>query len=555
MCFSVIPRYIYAFVFILCIFPPRVHAVFDIFDYGECANAVNTTYFKNPKSVTLIGQNGQPTNNYLDAWGVTYEACRTFCVGNASFINWNSFSTQLSSWLLPWLALTAQLPFETKSTFSNFQVLFLAIGCPLLIIYSLSLTMLNARSINDEFREVKEEVESLKQDKQTEAVKAARVLLIESQNVPIQVVNGPGRELAQLVVDPKNWTWWPAAKDEILKTKRGWTYSLIAQLGLVVVSQLLSIVDYFTSKADEDTISVGLGINSVWVWMIPVTLGWVLVGTQTSAGSIKAALKSVFVPKLGEERNVWGKSVGFMDRTKYGTSKQHQSARPKSSLRTEASGHAHPQESFPEEEGMILQERLKTGSLLTISEPRNLSPNPSVLDDHSNTLAGSQDNTRAGSKNNSENTTQDPQDENHGMGRDPEAQIRSPQRKSFFGFDIAGDDEKPGPIFNYARVWSHMNAVKHVVDAFRFSIHQQNRKYTVKGSKVEPWNLDDYDSNLSGTPEQMSQYISEDNRDVEDLSVHSSPLPVVRLNCVIATVVAFFLFWGTTGAGFLIAYE
>jgi hypothetical protein len=192
---------------------------------------MNTTYSNNPNTLTLLDQNGQPTKNFLDAWGITYKACQIFCVGDASFVDWNSFSTQLSSWLLPWLALTAQLPFKTKSTFSNFQALFMAIGSPLLIIYSLSLTILNARSINDEFRRLKDGVKVLDRPKQTKAVKATRLLLTESQSVPIQVVSGLSRELAQMVVDPVNWTWWPTAVDEIMKTKRGWTYSLKRLLG------------------------------------------------------------------------------------------------------------------------------------------------------------------------------------------------------------------------------------------------------------------------------------------------------------------------------------
>jgi len=140
------------------------------------------------------------------------------------------------------------------------------------------------------------------------------------------------------------------------------------------------------------------------------------------------------------------------------------------------------------------------------------------------------------------------------LDQDTETQPSQVQQ-SFFGFDIAGDDEEPGPIFNYARVWSHMNAVAHFVHAFTTSIELQSNKCTVKGSNIEPWNPNDYESNLAGTPEEMSRYISENYEDIEDLSVHSNPLPVVRLNCEIAAIVAFFLFYGTTGAGFLIAYE
>ena len=53
----------------------------------------------------------------------------------------------------------------------------------------------------------------------------------------------------------------------------------------------------------------------------------------------------------------------------------------------------------------------------------------------------------------------------------------------------------------------------------------------------------------------MSRYISENYEDIEDLPVHLDPRPIVRRNYAIAAIVAFFLFWGTIGAGFLIAYE
>jgi len=54
--------------------------------------------------------------------------------------------------------------------------------------------------------------------------------------------------------------------------------------------------------------------------MIPVTFGWVKVGTQTSAGSIEKALKSVPVPVMGDETNVTGRCIGICDRTQYSTS-------------------------------------------------------------------------------------------------------------------------------------------------------------------------------------------------------------------------------------------
>jgi hypothetical protein len=220
----------------------------EIFDYSQCSPAANATYYAAPNDTFLRDQNGNPTSNFSEAWGISYDSCRVLCTGGAKFIDWNDFSLQFGSWLLPWLALTAQLPFETKAKSTNLQSLLLAIGSPILIIYSLALTILNARSINREFRQLKEENEELERPRQAKVIGAARVILIESQSIPLQTVNGADRELAQLVVNPENWTWWIAVKNEILKTKREWTYSLIAQLIMVVTAQVLSIIDFFTSQ-------------------------------------------------------------------------------------------------------------------------------------------------------------------------------------------------------------------------------------------------------------------------------------------------------------------
>ena len=146
-------------------------------------------------------------------------------MGGQSPIDWNSFSTQFASWLLPWLTLTAQLPFETRSGSTNGQSLLLAIGSLFLIIYSLALTILNARSINKIFRKLLEKNNDLKipkhaKDTNAERISSIRLIMIEGQSVPLQIYNGPDREFAQLVVNPENVTWFTGVVKEILKTKR-----------------------------------------------------------------------------------------------------------------------------------------------------------------------------------------------------------------------------------------------------------------------------------------------------------------------------------------------
>ena len=243
-------------------------------DRSQCAIDANQSFWRNPNTSTfLYDQHGRPTSSMAQAWGISYSSCKTLC-GSPVYRNgydWNALSQGLTSWLLPWLALTAQLPFETKDKQTNFMVLLLALGSPSLSIFSLVLTILNSRWINQIFRHVREDNKGLRPPSplQTKAIKDARVILMEIQHIPIQIINGPSREFAQLIVCPENWTWWPALRKEIQKTKREWTYSLYAQIGWVCVSQLVTIVDFFTSASYNAGIGVGLAINSLWIWEIP----------------------------------------------------------------------------------------------------------------------------------------------------------------------------------------------------------------------------------------------------------------------------------------------
>lgn len=51
--------------------------------------------------------------------------------------------------------------------------------------------------------------------------------------------------------------------------------------------------------------------------MIPVVLGWVYVGTQTSAGSIGEAITRIKVPALGDKKDLSGEYIGIRDRTSF----------------------------------------------------------------------------------------------------------------------------------------------------------------------------------------------------------------------------------------------
>ncbi|KAL9118821.1 MAG: hypothetical protein Q9187_004624 [Circinaria calcarea] len=521
---------------------------------NQCASVADVT-----NSTTLLDQDGVPTTNQSQAWGISYEACNTLCgsLDGPSSFDWSFFSQGLSQWLLPWLALTAQLPFETKDRQGNFMALLLAVGSPALVVYSLALTILNSRSINREFRQIRENNTSDIHPQQAKVIKAARAILIESQHVPIQVYNGPNREIAQLIVDPGNWAWWCNLQKEIRKTKRKWTYSLYIQVAWVCLSQFWAIVAFFTSAVDNTVISNALAINCLWIWMIPVVLGWVYVGTQCSAGSIKAALTSVSVP------NIHGECIGIRDRTIYNN--------PRIRLAT-FFGSDDPYKQEHIQDGMTTEsQRLLSGS--AVEDPVRVAINPKTnpidlnsqplrtfssfepCDESPDQLGCLRDIELVEYINGRPKTTNTIPD----VEQQPQTLLEEREHfnscsHTFLGFPITGADLQPGPIYNYARFWSHMNAVNHVVTAFALVRERQRRKQTVNRGR---WNSaqDQWERNLNGSPEMMSKYISADYKDVADIPVHVSQLPLPVMNCILAAFVAIILQWGSVGSALLVAYR
>src|SRR2546421_9258565 len=55
---------------------------------------------------------------------------------------------------------------------------------------------------------------------------------------------------------------------------------------------------------DNDTGALGVTMNSIWTWMIPICLGWVWIGSQTSHSGIREALRKAsqhFVAQGGHD--------------------------------------------------------------------------------------------------------------------------------------------------------------------------------------------------------------------------------------------------------------
>ena len=540
---------------------PTTHTVeAGSFNYSLCAEIADQTFTNAPNDTFLYDQQGRPTGILANAWGISYHSCKVLCgtEDNTGYYDWGFLSQSVSTWLLPWLALTAQLPFETKDKTTNFGALLLALGSPALIAYSLALTILNARRINGKFRKIKEDSQTLNHPLLTKAIKAARSILIETQYVPIQIFNGPRREIAQLIVHPDNWAWWCSVRRKLLITKKKWTYSLYAQVGWVLLVQLLAIIVFFTYSSRDTSIGIGLAINSLWLWMISIVLGWVYVGNQDSAKSIRDALTDTNVPILGPEVNLKRDCIGIKDRTTYdGSSIQILfEQRPRQQGGPSPSGSGLNPAAFD----AGLDAGQEHTSAASYKAPSVLQQWPASSSNRPDTLYPSRSDDAelqtlvTDHQISTTNTTNTPRTEQHSpLPLEDDACFEWP-RQTFLGFSIAGDELEPGSIFNHARVWTHMHASKQIADAFLMLTRRQKQRETVNGREWQE-NPDRWTENLQGTPEQMSRYISAIHEDRQHFSVHAPASADLVHNCITAGLVAIFLQWGTTGAAIVIAYK
>ena len=202
------------------------------FNYTQCSIDVKAAYSRNPKSVSLRSSTGQPVAIDSNAWGVSYADCDRYCGNGHEPFDWNVFANGISLWLLPWLALTAQLSYETRSGRGNFEAFYLAVGSPMVVVHSLCISALNSRWINENFRQTREKVDELPADvfgaiereNLLKTLDYAREVAIATQHNAVSILQDYNEQnFAELFEDRQSREiWWQVVREELKKTQRKW---------------------------------------------------------------------------------------------------------------------------------------------------------------------------------------------------------------------------------------------------------------------------------------------------------------------------------------------
>jgi hypothetical protein len=153
----------------------------------------------------------------------------------------------------------------------------LTVGSPVLAGYSMILTILNARWISYRFENVL-----------FPNTKHAVRILISLQQSPLRITNEDSL-LSSLVLLPENDHWWPKVA-EFLNYTHTWSISSATSIVWVIVAYLLTVAGSL-SDVSANINANGQGTGSVWLWLIPIVVGWLQLSPKCDYARVKRAME------------------------------------------------------------------------------------------------------------------------------------------------------------------------------------------------------------------------------------------------------------------------
>ena len=136
----------------------------------------------------------------------------------------------------------------------------LTVGSPTLAAFSLALTAINTRWAYNRFS-------AIEYPNRKYAAKA----LVYLQQVPLRLTTRDGL-LASLILLPENDDWWECLVDRLEQTHT-WTVAAATSIAWVILAFIFTIVDSFMNLG-KNLNSNGQGVGTVWLWLIPIVVGW-----------------------------------------------------------------------------------------------------------------------------------------------------------------------------------------------------------------------------------------------------------------------------------------
>jgi len=256
-----------------------VHAVKQIVaatNFTQCLNTLVGNANTTNNLTGLLNGDGQPVTNTGDATAISYSLCVSACGSAQEPFQWSEFSQEFSAWLLPFLALISQLPFGAQYRLDNFMSALLTVGSPALAGYSLIITLLNSRWITRRFKQ------SVNYPNANYAVS----ILSSLQQVPLRLHFGLP-DFPSLIILPENDPWWKCFA-EFVDYTHTWSIASATSIAWVVVAYILTVTNSL-SNVYSNVQSSGEATGSMWLWLIPIVVGWLQLSPKCDFNRLQEA--------------------------------------------------------------------------------------------------------------------------------------------------------------------------------------------------------------------------------------------------------------------------
>jgi len=178
--------------------------------------------------------------------------------------------------LLPWIAIFAQLPRQTGSTYGDLLSIFISIGSPVWISSSVALAILFRHAVGARFDRLHAKLVPDNGPSGTiflhlaKRSKDAKIIVQAFPQSPVRLNQRPGL-LSSLIVSPENHWWWFAAAAEIKAMWRRIDAIFIAQTFIAALAWVFAITADFWSlpgAASSDSSEWQICMGSLWLWVV-----------------------------------------------------------------------------------------------------------------------------------------------------------------------------------------------------------------------------------------------------------------------------------------------
>jgi hypothetical protein len=355
--------------------------------------------------------------------------------------------------------------------------LFMAVGSPALITYSLTVTILNRIWVRRKFESLLRQLDELPnpplglRESLRGRLGAAQYLLQESQQVPMRVSQIDGW-LSSLIFLDTNDAWWTRVKKDLQNSRRGYTFSLVAQIGMALIAYTFTIATALNSfqggnlEGHQVILTAGGGI---WIWMIPVIWGWIMCGTQARARSITEALEDgthpAFHINAGGQIVQNGKQHGIRSRS--GLIPRPPLVEPSSftSSRTDTSAVAENLAGGGDDGNNIVagaEEITNAIELIERHSPDEVSRVSIITEQKETNKTAVASITPSISQ-------------SRALGHLESLDYETLECQRWLGLSLQGDEAREGPMFNYARLFTFRQFSSTITNAFAATLSSVNQ--------------------------------------------------------------------------------